>query len=300
MNDGKKITVFTPTFNRAYILNQLYKSLKKQTNRSFVWLIVDDGSEDHTEKLVSSWLAENKIEIRYYKQENGGKQRAHNKGVELCDTELFICVDSDDYLTEDAIEVLIRTWDHIPNKQNISGIAALRGKDRFTPLGTSMPANIKASTLNDLYDKHGFRGDTALLFRTEILRKFPFYVVDGEKFMGEGYVYMQMDQHYSLHLLNQVIYICKYLEDGYTKNVRNLIKNNPKGYMILHRQKALLSKNRRVKCESTMKYMIGCLLSREKQPIKQAPYKGLAVLFFPVAVIFTLTHFGLGKKQHGK
>ncbi|MBN8193800.1 glycosyltransferase family 2 protein [Bacillus sp. NTK074B] len=287
----KRITVFTPTFNRAYILSQLYESLKKQTNQSFLWLIVDDGSTDNTKELIDMWLVENIIEIRYYKQENGGKQRAHNKGVELCDTELFICVDSDDYLTEDAVELLITTWDNIQNKENISGIVGLAGENRSTPIGTNMPTNIKSSTLNDLYNRHGFRGDTALLYKTEILKQFPFYVVEGENFIGEGYVYLQIDQNYSLFLLDRIIYICKYLEDGYTTNVRRLIKNNPKGYMVLNKQSTLLSKTIMNRYKNSIKYMIGCILSKEKHPIKNAPDKGLALLAYPAAMLYCILHY---------
>jgi glycosyltransferase involved in cell wall biosynthesis len=108
-----KITVFTPTYNRAYILDRVYKSLINQTNKSFVWLIVDDGSTDNTESLVKKWIKEDKIEIKYYKQKNGGKQRAHNKAVKLTDTDLFICLDSDDYFTKDAIEILLNSWNEV-------------------------------------------------------------------------------------------------------------------------------------------------------------------------------------------
>jgi len=291
MKEGKRITVFTPTYNRAYILRQLYDSLKKQTNQSFLWLIVDDGSTDNTDELIDTWLNENIIEIRYVKQENGGKQRAHNKGVELCETELFICVDSDDYLTDDAIEVLITTWNSIQNKKNISGIVGLRGKDRATPIGTNMPTNIDRATLSDLYNRYGFRGDTALLYRTDILKQFPFNVVDGEKFIGEGYVYLQIDQHYSLYLLDKIIYICKYLEDGYTTNVRRLIKNNPKGYMVLNHQSALLSKTIKNKYKNSIKYMIGCILSREKHPVKNSPHKILAVMAYLPALLLCFMRY---------
>ena len=292
----EKISVFTPTFNRAYILSRLYDSLIKQTNKSFIWIIVDDGSTDNTEEFVKIWQEERKIQIKYYKQENGGKQRAHNKGVEVCDTELFICVDSDDYLIEDAIQILIETWDGIENKQNISGIVGLRGKDKDTALGTRMPKNLDKASLNDLYKKHGFRGDTALLFRTDILKKFPFYVVEGEKFIGEGYIYLQIDQNYSLYLLNKIIYICEYLEDGYTTNVRKLIKKNPKGYMVLNKQSALYSESIKGKYESSIKYMIGCILSNEKQSIMNAPYKILAILSYPPAIILCVLRYHLGRK----
>ena len=94
----KRMTVFTPTYNRAYILPKLYDSLCQQTVKSFEWLIVDDGSVDNTQELVEKWIEEKKIEIRYFKQANGGKQRAHNLGVEKSKEEIFVCVDSDDYV----------------------------------------------------------------------------------------------------------------------------------------------------------------------------------------------------------
>ena len=67
----KTLTIFTPTYNRGDILGNAYKSLKKQTNQDFIWLIVDDGSTDKTEDIVEKWIEENTIEIRYIKKENG-------------------------------------------------------------------------------------------------------------------------------------------------------------------------------------------------------------------------------------
>ena len=59
------ITVFTPTYNRAYILRQLYNSLKTQEYHDFEWLVIDDGSNDSTQQLIESWMAEeNSFEIR--------------------------------------------------------------------------------------------------------------------------------------------------------------------------------------------------------------------------------------------
>jgi len=282
----KRITVFTPTYNRAYILSRLYNSLKKQTNKYFIWLVIDDGSKDNTEELIRSWISEKFIEIYYYKQNNGGKQRAHNKAVEICDTELFICVDSDDYLTEHAIEIFITTWDSIKNKQGISGIVALRGKNSRTPLGTWMPKKVQKSTLNDLYFKYNFKGDTVLLFRTDVLKKFPFFLAEGEDFIGEGFIYLQIDQQYSMCLLDKILYICEYLKDGYSANIRNVIKNNPIGYTVLKKQAALLSKTLLGKYLNTISYLIGCILSKENNPIINAPNKWIAIISYLPAYIF--------------
>ena len=88
-----KLTIFTPTYNRAQTLPRLYDSLKRQTNKNFVWLIVDDGSEDNTKSLVDAWTEEKLMEIKYIYQQNSGKMQAHNCGVDNTETELFLCVD---------------------------------------------------------------------------------------------------------------------------------------------------------------------------------------------------------------
>ena len=106
----EQVTIFTATFNREKLLSRLYNSLCSQTNKNFIWLIVDDGSIDSTETLVQTWISENKISIRYFKQNNFGKPMAHNKGVELTKTELFLCVDSDDYLTQNTVEEVLQCW----------------------------------------------------------------------------------------------------------------------------------------------------------------------------------------------
>ena len=113
-----KITVFTPTYNRAYIIETLYRSLQRQTYRDFEWLVVDDGSADNTKELFEAWQQEdNFFPIRYVKQENGGKCRAINYGLELAKGKLFFNVDSDDYLTEDAIEKLLSWEAGLPEDQ---------------------------------------------------------------------------------------------------------------------------------------------------------------------------------------
>lgn len=110
-HEKAKITVFTPVYNRADTLPRLYESLKRQTDQSFVWIIVNDGSTDESEKLVKTWVTEHKLDIKYFYQENAGKPTAHNQGVKETETELFVCVDSDDYLKDDGIEKILMHWE---------------------------------------------------------------------------------------------------------------------------------------------------------------------------------------------
>lgn len=274
-----ELTVFTPTFNRGYILKQLYNSLCKQTIKDFEWLIVDDGSSDNTEEFVKSWIKEDKISIRYFKQKNGGKQRAHNKGVELSYADFFVCVDSDDYVTEKFVESQLKVLKTIKNRTEISGVASLQMHSDGKLISNEFPEGIKETALKDLYSKYPFKGDVTLVYKTELLKKYPFVVEEGEKFIGENYVYDQIDQKYKLVLLPEALLIKEYLSDGYTKNTRSLTKNNPKSYMRLKKQSIVFSDNLKNKFTSTILYEVGCILANQSM-ISDAPDKFLAVLAY--------------------
>lgn len=279
-NTEKIICVFTPTYNRAYILSRLYESLCRQTSSAFEWLIVDDGSTDNTQNMISKWIEEGKISIRYFKQENGGKQRAHNYGVAKCDMELFACVDSDDFVSDDFVEEHIKKWEQVRDNEKIGGLVSLKGDLRGKPLGTNFPDNIEHIAWDQLCSRYKFRGDVTQVYKTSILRKYPFWVADGEKFIGEGYVYSQISQMYEVAILPKVLMYCEYLPDGYSKNVRKLMKNNPKSYMKLKEQTIRFADTLWEKYLQTILFLAACIVSKEKHPIGKAPYKGLAVMAY--------------------
>lgn len=231
----KLITVFTPTYNRAYTLDKLYKSLCEQTVNDFVWLVVDDGSIDDTESLVKKWIDERCIDIIYYKQENRGKMVAHNLGVRLCSTELFVCVDSDDFLATDSIEKICSFWKKNKN-HDVAGIIAYRAvkKENDFLVEKEFPS-LDPSTLHSLYE-NGFQGDTTLIFKTEVIKEYPFPEIEGEKFITEAYSYDQIDQKYKYLLLNSPLTLCEYRPDGYTCNTSRLYFNNPKGCALYYNQ----------------------------------------------------------------
>ena len=192
------VCVFTPTYNRAYILPKLYESLVAQTSRDFSWLVVDDGSTDGTAALVRGWQAKGLVPITYLHQENGGKQRATNMGMEHCEDELFFVVDSDDHLVPTAIEQIIDVWQHARGDVSLAGIVALRGSDEETPLGTHMPAGVTRVKMWDLLHKHHFKGDTSLINRTAIVRRHPYEVAPGEKFVAESMAFFAIDDDYDM------------------------------------------------------------------------------------------------------
>ena len=231
------ITVFTPTYNRAEKLTPLYESLCRQSFTSFEWLIVDDGSTDSTEAVVKSYIEEGRVSIRYYKQENGGKMRAHNYGAKLCQTKYFVCVDSDDYLTDNAIEIMEQGLTEVD--QDDTKIGLLLRKFLNDSDNKEFSISGKFITLHGLYDSK-FRGETTLVFKIKVLREFPFPVVEGEKFITENIAYSLMDQKYEYLFISKAVTICEYNPDGYTLNLLKLYKDNPCGYVNYYCQLAEL------------------------------------------------------------
>lgn len=282
----KILTIFTPTYNRAYILSELYDSLCSEPSDSFVWLIVDDGSTDNTQTLVEKWQRENLIEIIYFKQENGGKMQAHNKGVELCTTPLFFCIDSDDQIAFGAVEKILETYHTLRDDEFLGGIAAKRLIIN-KPSSRNLP-NVRRSTLHNIY-RLGFRGDTSLVFKTKVLREYPFPKIEGEKFVTEGYVYDQIDQKYELLVLDEFLMRCEYQEDGYTVNADSLYLKYPKGWALYYSQYyRLYAITLRDKIKYMGYYISMCLIARKPviSMLKDSPSMLMCLLSIPAGLKF--------------
>lgn len=282
----KTLTIFTPTYNREMLLNRLYKSLSEQTSKDFEWLIVDDGSTDNTGKIVEDWIHESLISIRYIYQPNGGKMRAHNKGVLNSSTELFFCVDSDDYLVSDAVEQIILLWRENYNEQ-LAGIVAMRGFDEFTTMTGCQLPEISQSTLSNIY-RNGFKGDTALIFKTKILKNYLFPEIENEKFITEKYIYDQIDQEYELLVCNKIVTICEYLDDGYTKNAFKLLIDNPKGWAMFYNQCINLEINFKEKYYNACRFVAVSIIARDFRFINKVNKKCMCFIAIPGGIILCL------------
>ena len=226
------ITVFTPTYNRAYVLPRLYESLKKQTFTDFEWLIVDDGSTDNTEELIKQWQkGKNAFPINYYKTKNGGKHRAINLGVQEAKGEAFFIVDSDDFLPENALLQIEKVFCSVKEDNRFAGVCGLKADyKKLEPLGLSSLINetIDCSMI-DIRRKYNVKGDMAEVFKTKVLRQYPFPSFENENFLVEGAVWRKIAKKYILRYVPQVWYLCEYLPDGLTKNIRKKYRNNPQG-----------------------------------------------------------------------
>lgn len=282
----KYLTIFTPTYNRAYILPNLYESLCKEPTELFVWLIVDDGSTDNTKELVEGWQSEGKLDIVYHKQPNGGKMCAHNKGAQLCTTELFFCIDSDDRIAPGAVSKILETHHILCDDEFLCGIVAK--KLIINKLSSQNLPNIGKATLHDIY-KSGFKGDTSLIFKTSVLREFPFPEIEGEKFITEAYVYDQIDQKYELLVLNEFLMRCEYQEDGYTVNANGLFLKYPKGWALYYAQYySLYAKSLRDKMKYMGYYICMSMIANYAvwDILKKSPSPLMCLLSVPAGIYF--------------
>lgn len=283
--DGKKLTVFTPTYNRENLLPRLYESLKRQSIKDFVWLVVDDGSTDNTKSLIEGFISENAIEIEYIYRENGGKMRAHNDGVRNSRTPYFLCLDSDDYLVGDAVEKLIYSAEKAKKEViNFAGVIAHKGRSESELLsGVNFPEGIKNTSLYNLYLK-GFKGETTILFVTDVIAAFPFPEIEGEKYVPEDYIYDKIDEKYEYIVLDEIITVCEIVSEGYTDSVVKLKKSNSVAFYMYYEQRAIITPLSLLKIKYSgfyVKYAKIC-----KRPIFNTKLSKIYVLIGALASVF--------------
>ncbi len=234
------LTVFTPVYNREDMLPKLYQSLLDQTDKDFEWLAVDDGSTDNSFNVLKGFESEGKLNMRIIRRENGGKMRAHNTGVMNTNTGLFVCLDSDDCFTKDAVSDILKRWDKVSRDDRIAGIVANKGESEDKPLyGCSLPET-ETDTLSGLYRK-GFKGETTLVYRTEVLKEHLFPEIPGEKYVPEDVVYDEIDREYKLSVMNKVLTVCVLTENGLTDRAAELREKNPNGWYIYYVSKVRLT-----------------------------------------------------------
>lgn len=233
------VTFLTPTYNRAYILGKLYDSLCIQRDKDFEWLIIDDGSGDETEQLAQQWKGEADFPIRYYKQENGGKHRALNTGIPLAQAPWIFIIDSDDQVTPEAMDFIRRWTQEVEGRPEFAGVAGVRR----TPGGKTVGEYPAGKTYVDAPDikrrMYQLEGDKAEVYRTDILRKYPFPEYEGEKFLSECAVWNRIGMDgYLIRWYPEALSVSEYLADGLTKSEDKEARNY-KGYTYVIRQQLM-------------------------------------------------------------
>ena len=279
------LTIFTPTYNRAYSLHLCYDSLCRQTCKDFCWLVIDDGSTDNTRELVEGWKKEDIIPITYFYQENQGMHGAHNAAYRLIETELNTCIDSDDYMPDNAVEKIVDFWKQHGNKE-AAGIIALDVDYSGNLIGTRLPEGVERTTMSGFYN-HGGRGDKKLIYRTEVINSYPEYpFFIGEKYVSLAYKYELIDQDYKLLTLNEPVCCVNYQPDGSTMNMFRQYIRNPQGFAFIRKQSMVLAPTAKRRFIEAVHYVSSSIMLRNRKFIQESPRPWLVISAIPLGILW--------------
>lgn len=283
-----RLTVFTPAYNRAHTLPRTYESLCNQKCKDFCWLIIDDGSTDDTEQLVKGWMEkDNGFEIQYIYKENGGMHTAHNMAYENITTELNVCVDSDDCMAEDGVAKILKKWDEVKDS-GYAGIIGLDADMNGKIIGKSFPKSMKETTLMGYYAMGG-AGDKKLVYRTDIIKKYPPYpVFEGEKYVALAYKYRLIDQDYKLAVLPQILCNVEYQEEGSSGTMWKQYLKNPKGFAFWRKICMRYPESKKRKIVDCIHYCSSSQIAKDKGYIRKSPNRVLALLCSPFGALLTI------------
>lgn len=227
----KRITIFIPTFNREKLLARCYESLLRQTFKSFKLLVIDDGSTDNTKSCIDNWIKEQKIELRYLYQPNSGKHIAYNRAIQEVDTELFVDIDSDDYLSDNALECIIYHWDKIVDKNNYCGIQFLCSDPQNNLIGNRFPNGISFCSSFELRHNHKVTGDKCLVYRSELLKRFSLPALS-ERYVMESILHNRVSQLNPFVLVNESIVVKDYQLTGLSLEKVDMYMRSPRAWKI--------------------------------------------------------------------
>lgn len=229
----KPITVFTPTYNRASLLARCYESIKRQTCHDFIWMIIDDGSTDETKKMVEEWIKTDKVtEIEYYYKENGGLHTAYNEAISHIRTELCVCIDSDDFMPNDAVEKVLSFWQK-KGSNKVAGIVGLDYDLNGQVIGDLLPKQETVNLIDLFTGKYKLKnGDRTNVVRTELYRKYaPMKVFPGEKNFNPHYMHLQISREYDFLVLNENLRYVDYQDNGMSASILKQYYNSPNSFI---------------------------------------------------------------------
>lgn len=229
-----KISVLTPTYNRAHLLDKLYASLLINSNNcmgcQIEWLIMDDGSTDNTKRVVEEYAKEAILDIKYFYQENQGKMAAINNLIKKATGDLIVECDSDDFFTKDAFKIIVQSVKECKDMSDIYALVFLKYTKEGKNMGNEFLEDNYQSTMFSLYFKEGITGEKALVYNATIRKKFEYELENNEKFVTEARLHHKMDLEKTVRCFNKPIMTCEYQKEGYTRNINKLFKESPFGY----------------------------------------------------------------------
>lgn len=288
----KSITVFTPAYNRANLLPRCYESMRRQTNQDFVWMVIDDGSTDNTKELVQKWQeTTQEFKIEYYYKENGGLHTAYNEAIAHIETPLCVCIDSDDFMPDDAIEKILEFWKKNGSDQ-YAGIVGLDFTTDGKVIGDLLPDQKTVNLIDLLVGRYPIiNGDRTNVIRTELYKKYaPMKVFPGEKNFNPHYMHLQISQEYDFLVLNENLRFVEYQSGGMTDSMFKQYRNSPNSFAEI--RKLFLSfpdTSFKFKFRHSVHMVSSCILAGNwRRALLESPCRNITMLAVPFGILLTI------------
>lgn len=292
------LTVFTPTYNRAHLIGRVYESLCQQTCQDFEWLVIDDGSTDNTREVIAQYIAEQRIAIRYIWKENGGLYTGYNTAYAIITSPLNVCIDSDDFMPENAVELILQTWNERGGEQYAGIIGLDFYADKQQPIGGYFPENLQEVSLNEISEKGLYKGDAKQVMRSDLTRT---AIIEedfhGEKDFNPYSMVFQAAKSLPLLVINDNLCFVDYQPTGMAANIYKQYYRSPWSFMKMRQiEMTVGSKSIRNLLRLNIHYVSSCLIARNKHWLKDSPKPLLTLLMSPLG--FLLFCFILWKNRH--
>ena len=285
------LTVFTPAYNRADLLPRCFESMKRQSNKNFIWMIIDDGSTDNTYSIVEGWMQETlDFEIVYYYKENGGLHTAYNEAIARIETELCVCIDSDDFLPDDAVERILNFW-QTHGSERVAGIVGLDYDLKGNIIGDPLPEQQTVNLIDLLVGRYAIvNGDRTNVVRTKLYKKYaPMKVFPGEKNFNPHYMHLQISREYDFLVLNENLRFVDYQPGGMSNSMWKQYRSSPRSFA--ETRKLYLSfpdTGFRFRFRHCIHYVSSSILAHNAKFVVESPDKGLTILAIPFGVLLTV------------
>ena len=277
------LTVFAPTYNRAHLIGRVYESLCQQTCQDFEWLVIDDGSTDNTREVIAQYIAEQRIAIRYIWKENGGLYTGYNTAYANITSPLNVCIDSDDFMPENAVELILQTWNERGGEQYAGIIGLDFYADKKQPIGGYFPKELEEVFLYDLKIRYIHPEDVKQVMRTDLMQKVaPLIGFSGEKDFNPYYMLLQVGNNRPMLVLNQNLCFVDYQPTGMASNIYKQYIRSPRSFMKMRILEMKMKRNNlRNLLRVNIHYVASCLIVQHRNWLLDSPKKLLTILMTP-------------------
>ena len=224
------ITVITATYNRRHLLRRVYESLLAQQTTDIEWIVVNDGGSDATPELVAALQTEAPFRIRYAWQENAGKPRATNHGLDLAEGDLVCVLDDDDYFLPGVFAQVFRDYAEIAGDQSIAALSYLTVDPQGRTRGVPFPLERKVSNHFEYRINRRTWGDKCEFSKLAALNRQNLRYFETEArggIGGDSVFFMDFAEHYDTLYVNKPVLVKDYQADGISVNWRQRALRNP-------------------------------------------------------------------------